>query len=195
MKKGLLIAALAVFGLTGVNAQETTTNGGYAEGDLFISGAVGFDSQSAADAETNSFEIAPRLGYFVSENIAIGIQLGYQKTKSEDAFGTDTEDVSTFTAGAFGRYYFMPTNKFSLFGELGVAYLSTNYDLIDIKGNGFGAALSPGISYFVSNNFALEATFGVLSYASADIDGGVSANGFSIGLDMNDINFGIVYKF
>ncbi|HET8808649.1 MAG TPA: porin family protein [Flavobacteriaceae bacterium] len=194
MKKGLLIAAIAVFGFTSANAQETS-NGGFAQGDLFISGAVGFGSQKTGDAKTNSFEIAPRLGYFVSENIAVGIALGYQNSKSEDALGNETEDISTLALGAFGRYYFMPANQFSLFGQLGVEYLSTEYNIADVKVSGFGASLAPGISYFVSNNFALEATFGILGYSTVEPDGGESTDTFQFGVDMNDINFGIVYKF
>lgn len=194
MKKGLFIAALAVLGLTNVNAQETP-NEGFAKGDLFISGAVGFDSQKTGDAKTNGFEIAPKLGYFVSENIAVGVQLGYQSTKSEDALGEETGDFSTLALGAFGRYYFMPASKFSLFGQLGVDYLSTKDNLNDAKESGFGVAVAPGISYFVSNNFALEATFGILGYSTVEPDGGESTDSFNIGVDMSNINFGVVYKF
>jgi outer membrane protein len=192
MKKVLLVAAVAVFGLS-ANAQEETTNGGFAEGDLFISGSVGYSSESTGDVKSNQFEIIPRLGYFVSENIALGLQLGYQSSKDETPTG-DTE-ANTFTVGAFGRYYFMPASQFSLFGQLGIDYISTDYDAY--KESGFGVALAPGISYFVSNNIALEATFGILGYKTVepDVDGSEPTNTFNFGVDMSDINFGIVYKF
>lgn len=192
MRKVILVAALAVLGLS-ANAQEADNNGGFAKDDLFISGSVGYSSESTGDIKNNQFEITPRLGYFVSENIAVGLQLGYQSVKDETPTG-DTES-STFNVGAFGRYYFMPASKFSLFGQLGVDYMSTDYDAY--KESGFGVALAPGISYFVSNNFALEATFGILGYQTVepDVDGAEATNTFDFGVNMNDINFGIVYKF
>lgn len=69
--------------------------------------------------------------------------------------------------------------------------------LADSKGNGFGVAVAPGVSYFLAKNFAIEATFGILSYETLnpDEDGVDSTNGFNFGLDMRDIRLGLVYKF
>lgn len=193
MKKVLLVAAVAVFGLN-ATAQEETTNGGFAQGDVFITGSVGYASHSSGDTEANHFEIAPSAGYFVSENIALGLRIGYMSDKSEVG-NTTTEELSTLILGAFGRYYFMPADQFSIFGELGLNYLSVNNDIGGGEANGFGLALAPGISYFVSSNFALEARFGILGYQTVEPDGGESNDTFSFGVDMKDISLGIVYKF
>lgn len=196
MKKVLIIAVLAVFGLTNVNAQEASN--GYEKGDVFISGAIGYGSESTEINKSNTFEISPGIGFFVSENIAIGVQFGYKNNKSKNVIGnttTTTEDISTVSLGGFGRYYFMPDNEFSLFAELAVGYVSRENNLTEFKVNGFGVGFAPGISYFLSDHFALEATFGIFSYASAKpADSEESADTFRIGLDMSNINFGIVYK-
>ncbi|WDO13030.1 porin family protein [Flavobacterium sp. WW92] len=200
MKKIILTVA-AVFAFGFANAQEETTEG-FKKGDVFISGAVGFGSTKTGDFKTSDFEIAPRVGYFVTENIAVGVAVGYQSSKVE--FGGEDAKNNTLSVGAFGRYYFTPASKFSLFGQLGVNYNSydNEFDLEagelgEFKGDGFGVVVAPGVSYFITKNFSLEATFGILGFETTkpDADGAEKTNSFDFGLDMRDINLGLVYKF
>lgn len=200
MKKLILsVAAVLAFGFA--NAQESVSEG-FSQGDLFISGAVGFGSEKQGDYKLNSFEVAPSIGYFVTSNIAVGGRLGYESVKEEDGLETKT---NTFSVGAFGRYYFTPASKFSIFGELAANYSSSKVEEegfgplpdTESKENGFGVQVSPGISYFLSSNLAIEAKFGILGYNTVDpdVEGADSRNTFNFGLDLRDINFGIVYKF
>jgi len=66
-----------------------------------------------------------------------------------------------------------------------------------IKSNGVGFEFAPGFKYFVSDHFAIETTFGVLGYNSVkpDYSGAESTDTLNIGLDLANINFGLVYKF
>jgi outer membrane protein len=196
MKK-LLIAAIAVFAFGAANAQEGGT-GGFSKGDIFISGSFGFGSQkytAEGNYKEDSFNIMPRVGYFVSENIALGLGLGYSSSSVQVNEGADKDKVNTIGVQAFGRYYFTPASQFSVFGQLSVEYASADFD--PVKVNGFGVGLAPGVNYFLSKNFALEASWGVLSYASAksDVDGAESSTDFNLGLDLDNINLGLVYKF
>lgn len=202
MKKVILSVA-AVFAFGFANAQETVSEG-FSKGDVFINGAIGFGSTKTGDFKTNDFVVAPKAGYFVTDNIAVGVALGYESSKLD--FGTDLTN-STFSVGAFGRYYFTPASKFSIFGELGLNYNSYDNEYAvdldgmlvpaDSKGDGFGVAIAPGVSYFVAKNFALVASFGILSYNSSkpDFDGAEKTNTFNFGLDTRDIRLGLVYKF
>jgi len=197
MKKVILtVAAIFAFGFA--NAQETT-EGGFANGDVFITGAVGFESSKTGDAKTNGFEVAPSVGFFVSPNIALGGRLGYESA-NEEAFELD-RTISTFTIGAFGRYYVTPASKFSVFGELFAGYRTSKFEdnIIneEAKSNGFTIQVAPGVSYFLGKNFAIEATWGVLGYATdkPDFDGAESTDNFAFGLNMRDINLGLIYKF
>ena len=191
-----MFTALAVLGFTFANAQEGSE--GYANGDVFISGAFNYTSTKTGDVKDSSFEIAPRIGFFVSDNIAIGGKIGYLSAKEEDGVGGEITD-NTLSVGAFGRYYFTPSSKFSVFGELGVDYVSNTIDngVGELKTSGFGAAFGPGVNYFLSSNFALEAYWGAFGYASVkpDIDGAESTNVFTFGADLRDISLGLVYKF
>ena len=202
MKKVILSVA-AVFAFGFANAQETVSEG-FTKGDVFISGAVGFGSTKTGDFKTSDFVVAPKVGYFVTDNIAVGVAVGYESSKIEVV---DDLTNNTFSVGAFGRYYFTPASKFSIFGELGLNY--NNYDNefgvdndgllvpVDGKGDGFGVSVAPGVSYFIAKNFALEASFGILGYNSTkpDFEGAEKTNSFEFGLDTRDIRLGLVYKF
>ncbi|WP_044398455.1 outer membrane beta-barrel protein [Lacinutrix sp. Hel_I_90] len=209
MKKLVFTAAIAALGFTSVNAQEAMSTGGFNEGDVFISGAVGFGSSSQGDNSENTFTVSPKVGFFVNDNIAIGATVGYSSYTDEyqTVNPVTFEDVtaedkfSVFSAGVFGRYYFTPGSQFSFFGELAAGITSTTEDDAfveeDFKSNGVTAAFAPGISYFVSDNFAIEAAVGVLGYNTnkADVDGAEARNDFNIGADFSNISFGVVYKF
>jgi outer membrane protein len=196
MKKVLLSAvALLAFGFA--NAQEEEKgNGGFSKGSMFISGAFSIDSESTDDVKSSGFEIAPKFGYFVTENIAIGGKLGYASMKAENGFG-DTQDDAALTVGAFGRYYMTPASQFSLFGEFGVDYSSVEDKLADVKENEIGVNLGLGLSYFVNKNWAIEATWAGLGYTTNDNggDGAEKTNTFGLGADLRSFGFGVIYKF
>jgi hypothetical protein len=203
MKKIILsAAALFVFGFASAqDAKESTGGKGFANGDVFVSGSVGFNSSSTGDFSSSSFNIMPKVGFFVTENIAVGGQIGYISTTADifdDVEGDIVESkTNTFSVGGFGRYYATPASDFSFFAELGINYMSTNYDLADYKESGFGIALAPGVSYFISSNFALEASIAALSYSTSkpDFDGAENTNNFGLNVDLTNINLGLVYKF
>jgi outer membrane protein len=197
MKKVLLSAvALLAFGFA--NAQEEKANEGFAKGDIFVTGAFTLGSEKTGDVKSSSFEIAPQVGFFLTENIAIGGKLGYASMKAENA-GGDTQDEAGFTVGAFGRYYFTPASKFSLFAQLGLDYSSMEDKLAtDYTEAELGLGLGAGMNYFVSPNFSIEAGVAVLGYSSNDNGGGSGVdktNNFSFGGDWRAVTFGVNYKF
>lgn len=199
MKKVLLsVAAVMAFGIASAQDATTTEGKGFSKGDIFMTGAIGISSEKTDDVKSTSFEIAPSAGMFVSDNIAVGLRLGFNSTKNE-APATEDEKITSFMVGAFGRYYTTPKNDFSFFAELSAYYMTNKVeqDPIEAKTNTFGIALTPNISYFVSEHFALEAGFGALRYENEkpDADGAEATNRFGLGLDLTQINFGLTYKF
>lgn len=186
MKK-IILAAIAVMTFGFANAQTS----GYSKGDAFISGAFNVGSQKKGDAKANEFTIEPKVGYFVTENIAIGAKLGFGSTK----IGEDK--TNSFTAGAFGRYYFTPASQFSVYGQAGLDFTNSKIKPGDYKENEIGANVGLGLSYFLSNHFAIEATWLGLGY-SVNNNGGHGAeksNNFNFGTDLRAVSFGVVYKF
>lgn len=181
--------------------------------DLFLSGTVLYRGEKGSDdSKLNGVTFSPRIGYFINDNIAVGIDLNLASRKSElNLRSVVTRD---FGIGGFGRYYCSKNKgRFSLFTQLGVNYLSgkeettvgvenTSTNQVDYtvdidKENGFGIGLSGGFNYFISNHFALETLIGVLDYNSlkADVPGAKARSNFNIGINLNNIGFGLLYKF
>lgn len=184
MKK-VILAAIAVMTFGFANAQTT----GFSKGDVFVSGAFGVGSQKTGDSKSNSFELVPSVGFLVSDNIAIGGKLGFGSSKENDV------KENAFTVGAFGRYYFTPASQFSVYGQAGLDF--TNHKVEDFKSNEIGVNVGLGLSYFLSNHFAIEATWAGLGYSVNDNggDGAEKTNSFGLGTDLRDVRFGVVYKF
>lgn len=195
MKK-IILSMVTVLAFGFANAQESSTGKGFSKGDIFISGSVSIASEKTGDEKASGFTIEPKVGFFVTENIAVGGKLGFGSLKAENA-GGDTQDLARFTVGAFGRYYFTPASDFSLFGQLGVDYSSIEDKLADDKAKEIGANLGLGLSYFVSSNFAIEATWAGLGYTTNDNggDGADKTNTFGLNANLDSINFGVLYKF
>jgi hypothetical protein len=204
-KLSCLLVALFAFGT--IAAQETTPGDGFKRGDAFISGSVGFNHIKNRNVESNSFNVSPKVAYFVNNNIALGASLAYYSV-NEDVntyeYGMYEQKRNSFSGGIFARYYVTPSNKFAVFAQLGAAYSTNRYETQEYGSkatiNGFDVQLAPAISYFVSNHFALEATLGLLSYSTYkpgnnSVAGEESDNNFNIGLNLSNINFGVVYKF
>jgi opacity protein-like surface antigen len=173
------------------------TGNGFKAGDVFVTGSIGIGSESTGDDKTNSFNISPKVGYFLMENIAVGGALGYTSGKTESP-GIPDVKTSEFSIGAFGRYYVTPASSFSIFGEVGVDYIHSKIEAAtEDNSNAFRIGLAPGVNYFVSEHFALEAKFGILSYRTdkPDADGVEKTDSFNFGLNFTDINLGLIYRF
>jgi opacity protein-like surface antigen len=204
MKK-VLLSALAVFAFTFANAQEEEKgNGGFSKGDVFVSGSFGFGSEKFGDLyDASSFNFSPAVGYFVSENIAIGAMLKISSAENVEVdlgpLGSGfVEKFSSFGADIFGRYYFTPADKFSVFAQAAVGFGSDKYEDggDEIKASSFGINAGLGLSYFVSSNFAIEATWAGLGYNSYKFeDADDSLNTFGLNGNLSNINLGLVYKF
>ncbi|GHA61758.1 hypothetical protein [Pontibacter akesuensis] len=131
-------------------------------------------------SETFTLDLAPRAGYFVSDNAVIGasVQLGLSVYDGGESF--------RYGLTPFVRYYFpegaAPTHRW--FGEavLGLAGSSeedSDGDAIFSRVYGVKA----GYAHFVASNVALEGTLNLIR-SSADIDTGNSSTGLSLGLGL-----------
>jgi len=205
MKKLLFTAAVAVLGLSNVNAQEEAKTFGFGEGDIFIEGMVNFSSTNDknSDEKTNGFGISPKAGYFLNDDLAVGAMLSYDSNKTEVS-GTDISKYNTFGAGVFARYYVLDLGeRFKTYSEFGIGYATSNDKIADLKENTIGAGLDLGINYFVTEKIALS--FGlknILSFSSSkyDVSGAKAVTDFNLGFgDVanpfgGNVNFGLLYK-
>lgn len=184
MKKLLLLTAVAVFGLTNVNAQDEEQTFGFEKGDIIVEGLLNFSSSKDDDGDfeekNSSFNFNPKAGYFINDKFAVGIELAVGSSKQEVTFeGDSAEDkTSSFSAGAFARYYFLDLGKrFKPYAEAGVGFGNSTLEEEgideDLETSGFGIGVDLGVNYFVTRNFAIN--FGltdVLSYSSTKAERG-----------------------
>ena len=201
MKK-VLFAAVAVFAFGIANAQEDTKSFGFNEGDIILEGNLGFSSTNDKNTEekTSSFNFNPKVGYFMADNLAIGLELMVGSNKEEVA-GVDTDKNSNLGVGAFARYYFMDLGeRFKPYGEFGLGFNSGKQTLADVKYSGIGAGVGLGVNYFVTEKIAINfALTDILSYSSNKYDGGENVTEFNGNLNVfnnffTTAQFGMTFK-
>lgn len=212
MKK-ILLTLTAVAGLTVASqAQEF----GFGKGNFIVEG--NFNSSNTNDKnskeKTASFNFNPKAGYFVTDKIAVGVDLGFGQTKNTKVVN-DIKTVGTnksFGVGAFGRYYFLEVgSRFKTYTEVGAGYANLNQGeskvgdvkTDGIKSNGFAANAGIGANYFLTEKIAINFAFAdVISYGTlkADVDGAESVSAFNTNVNVfnnffETAKFGLTFKF
>lgn len=223
MKK-VLLTAVAVFAFGFANAQEEANTFGFAKGDIIVEGQLSF----ASNKETNSFagadldetkfsgiSFTPKAGYFISDKLALGVELQVLSTKETTTdFTVTPNDVTEekgagFGAGVFARYYFLELGqRFKTYAEVGAGFGSIKNEVDNVETDqtsSFGIGADLGMNYFVTNRFAIS--FGlanVLSFNSAKTEypggGETQENSFNGNLNVfrnffDTPTFGLTYKF
>ena len=191
MKKVILFTFLAL-GISTVHAQSKE---GFLKGNSFISGSFDFQSETIGSVTKTNIAFSPRYGYFISDKIVLGGKLSIGQNKTTDSIVI--ENNSVISVGVFTRYYSSPQSRFSLFGQLGFNFNTQTENISKSNVNGFDLGLSPGISYFLSDKFAIEATFGQLGFKTSkpDVAGAESTNNVNFEMNLSSVGFGLNYKF
>ncbi|MGG5506941.1 MULTISPECIES: outer membrane beta-barrel protein [unclassified Myroides] len=213
MKKLVLsLVAVAALGFT-ANAQEKEKpTFGFQEGNVMIEGSfqiqdqVVKDSDSGAKDKTTHYNFNPKVGYFLSDKLAVGASLGFGKTNvGAGALGVDITGTTMY-AGAFARYYFLELgNRFKTYAEVGVGYQEGKVSSEKYKETGLAAGIDLGFNYFVTEQLAVTFALGnVFSYKNYNMKedgtkvGTVSETEANLNVFNNffdNATFGLVYKF
>ncbi len=154
-----LVVSLTLIFATSASAQIT------GRGTFMIGGELGLSSSSSTftangDSETSSatqFNIAPSIGYFFVNNLAIGVGIDYTLNTSEDRLDSD------LLFGPFVRYYIPFGDDKALFFEADFGYGNT----ADRSGTGdnatqsltqiFAGGIGPGFTIFSNDAIGIEA--------------------------------------
>ncbi len=128
-------------------------------GDMMVGGGLNFSSTSHQGGSTsNSVEFSPGVGYFVSDNFAVGATLTISSER--DGTGAGKRLTSAFGLGPFARYYIFTSNeRFGFFGQAHLGFVAHKTDPpvgAVVKGNEISFALSPGAVYFFNEHWAAE---------------------------------------
>ncbi len=79
-----------------------------------------------------SLNLSPKFGYFVANNLAVGIDFGIVTSKYESGDGDYKLKYNQFTAGPFLRYY-VPTQKLLPYAEVSYGIGSSKHKNDDIN--------------------------------------------------------------
>ncbi|ROI05589.1 MULTISPECIES: outer membrane beta-barrel protein [unclassified Chryseobacterium] len=218
MKKIVLMGAVALFGLS--NAQ-------IAKGTSYLSGQAGYYHNEKNEFETKRkddvIRILPTAGYFVNTNLAVGLGVGYKSAVTKYKVGN--ADISNlleikdsdnaFVVAPFVRKYWTLSDKLYIFGQLQVP-LEFGKEKMDANSNinggdpllaaaferennytNIGVNIKPGLDYFLSKNWSIEATIGEFGYNTykRDIDGARKADSYKFGISLTSVTFGVKYVF
>jgi hypothetical protein len=139
-KKGWLVCFIALLITSAASAQ--------IEKGTVLAGAssnFAFNSTSQAHgSSTTTLNLDLRGGYFIINNLALGIQVDYYQNWSSASSGS----YGSTSVGLFGRYYY----KGKIFGGLGITEVSPypsggSYNLVPIQ---------VGYAAFINKNIAIE---------------------------------------
>jgi hypothetical protein len=176
--------ALAFLGLTSSIAHAQTTP--LTKGRGLLSGSIGYQSVKSVGIESQDlFNFTPTVGYFVADNLALGLNGNLQVYGGNSPFG---RGQNIYSVGPFARYYRFVggSDKFALYGQgsVGYSHYSGGYNL------GY-LGITPGLAFFPIPRFGLEASLRGLSYSSNFND----THSFDFGFGLQNIQFGAAYYF
>jgi opacity protein-like surface antigen len=206
MKKVLLAGAIALFGLS--NAQ-------IAKGTAYVSGQVDYlkNEFNNGDNTTERLVVLPTIGYFAGTNLAVGLGVGYQTQKDTSVFENISSSVvkhPAFVVAPFVRKYWTLGDKLYIFGQLTapMKFGKTEIERTQLLPSGsvqtqsseakyteIGVNVKPGLDYFLSKNWSIEATIGEFGYNNNKPKDGDATNTYKFGLNLSSVTFGVKYVF
>jgi len=172
MKKLTLIALLAFFGTA--NAQtETATTLPTAKGNWIIGGStnLGFNSNKATQKsgdysvdgqKTTTFNVTPTVGYFVIDNLAVGLNLGYEVQKQDASY--DFNQTAKVTNTVFSvipsvTYFIEADSKAFPYISAGAGYAAIKTKVASTEtqnDNFFVWGGKAGLAYFITPSIAID---------------------------------------
>ena len=179
MKKFILLAI--VFVSTNVILAQTE------QGKYVLSGATGLqfissnieyeqDGQSQGDITQTSFSFMPSVGYFVIDNLAIGLSANFISMTQKEQGRKYTNKSTMILPSAM--YYFPVAGNLKPLVQVGAGIMSTVfegdfsepfYDSYKQEASGLAINFGGGAAYFINENVSLN--FG-LSYTMANLKDG-----------------------
>ncbi len=169
--------------------------------------------------KSSSFALMPTFGYFVADNLVVGLMAGVDNSKQvyknpSPTVSERTYKYNTTAFRIFARKYFMPTTTFGLYAGLGVGMGPSKNETETVYNNGNATTvvkrdgsstnigLEGGIAFFPTPKFGLHAGLAGLGWNSSTYttnNGGTESKETSSGINLNlntiGFSFGMFYFF
>jgi len=191
--KGKILVGIS----SGLNVSESIATGSDFVGLKF--GSIKFKSNASGYEEpepvkTTSINLLPSIGYFITNNLAVGLDLTLGMMNYKDGEDGDTEKMNILLAGPFIRYYFPMNNLYPFvagsasFGSLKYKWESDQDSDEDKTAlTSFGGGL--GIAVPIGNKVTFDIMAGYTSITAKDKEDNPDDNRVVIG------SFGLKFGF
>ncbi len=195
----------------------TASYGQFSTSDLQM-----LDLLSDVDLGATSFSIKPQLGYFIKNNLSLGVRMAYTRTAANiDSFKVDIDEDMNFnlhdiyyrsesyTAAVFMQQYtgIGRRGRFGVYNEVELAFSSGNGDfnrpyngnLRSTHTTNMEARLtfSPGVCIFIMENVSFHVSFGVFGFYLRNekqrVDGEWLGNRFTSGANFKINLFNLAF--
>ena len=182
MKNLILFFSAMLFSL--VTAQAQTDRGGN-----ILSGAIIFTNSSFQNSNpsTSTIQIAPFYARFIRNNLAIGGGVGF--TQIDGTFFTRNE---IFISPVVRKYQRIGDGNFFFIAQARATLGFENTD--NAKATNTSFQLSPGLSYFMSNKWALELYSPVFNIMHRNPEGD-NNNSTNLNFGLSTLSPGIMISF
>ncbi|NNT72930.1 outer membrane beta-barrel protein [Flavobacterium sp. IMCC34852] len=173
MKKLLLVAGLAFFGLT-AQAQEQSKG---LQGAWFATSQFGYQQTKSGDVKSTNLMVLPIVGTFVTPTVAVGAGIGYLNVKADNVdVGGSPVDLNSklYVIQPLARKYWNVAGNFYFFGQVATPIITGKEETTNLKINQFGATMSGGFDFFVTKNFSVEFSYNLVNFSQTTLkyDGG-----------------------
>lgn len=188
MKKYSLITAFSMLCAGLVSAQS---------GSVYAGGNLGVNTQSVkveatgTTLKSNSWQVAPEVGYFATDDIAVGLMLGIRGDKNS----LDTK-TTLIQPSLYGRRFFDMNDAFRLFAGLNVGISSDKIEPKNAtsantdKSTGFGAGIDLGGTYKLSDRFTIIGRYATVGLSTTTEKTGSTKTHTSTDFGFNVLSLG-----
>ncbi len=191
------------------------------KGSMYLGVGLNFSSTSSEQpaafgnglkSSRSDLTVGPTAGYFIKDNVALGLTIGYSYSSTKNVYSnySSLTTGNTVSFSPYTRYYFNLGKKTAIFTQFSAGYAyggTSTRDHGSLIGNSntsiISASILPGLSYFLSNKCALEATIGSMGYSfsqsnytptvSPDNVQKTTSSSFSSSISTSTIHLGFKY--
>ncbi|HEX8061236.1 MAG TPA: outer membrane beta-barrel protein [Cyclobacteriaceae bacterium] len=177
------------------------------KGRSYLTGQIGGSSSNTTyDTPSNSgiekqraYNVSAGYGYLLAGKWAVG--LSFNASGNKALYNNNTRDQSMgYGISPYVRRYFSIAEKFYVYLDGGLGYTQTK-STFKVPGNttdthikAASVFITPGVTYFLSDRFALNASFGSLYFRNSKVTGtsqaGYHQKDFYANFALNAIGFG-----
>jgi len=172
MRNCQFVLTILFFAITGSATAQVTNQGNFLTGATlgfsssastisFLSDNGDLDDQGPTSLQ---FNFAPNIGYFLIDDLALGLNMDVTFSRLEEP-NTDRTEDSDLLFGPFVRYYFPLEDGLAFFGEVSFGFGNAADDIYigetrqSINTTIFATGFGPGFTIVSRNGLGIEAIF------------------------------------